>query len=90
MLPVATTLGLLADLEGDHDAAARYHRQGIALAERVQSEVLAARCRALAGHGTTPAAEPRRATIARAGDQWGFSTPFGTVDGRGVARARSS
>ncbi len=51
VLPVATTIGLLADLEGDHAAAVRYHRQGIALAERVQSAVLAARCRALADRG---------------------------------------
>ena len=77
VLPVATTIGLLADLEGDHDAAVRYHRQGIALADRVQSEVLAARCRALADHAT-PTAEPRRATLARTGDRWTISTPLGT------------
>lgn len=79
VLPVATTIGLLADLEGDHDAAVRYHGQGIALADKVQSAVLAARCRALAEHGTAPAAEPGRATLTRTGGRWQFSTPLGTV-----------
>jgi len=51
----------------------------------VQSEVLAARCRALAGHLATPAGpgtpatQPGRATVTRTGGQWHFSTPFGTV-----------
>ena len=79
VLPVATTIGLLADLEGDHEAAVRYHRQGIALADQVQSAVLAARCRALAEHVSPPAADPGRATLTRAGGRWHFSTPFGAV-----------
>ena len=78
LLPIATTIGLLADLEGDHAAAARYHRQGIALADRVQSAVLAARCRELADHVTAPAAEPHRATVTRTDGRWQLSTPFGT------------
>ncbi|MDZ5620881.1 ATP-binding protein [Nocardioides sp. HM23] len=78
LLPTATTIGLLADLQGDHGAAVRYHRQGIALADRVQSAVLAARCRELADHVTASAAEPHRATLTRSDVGWQFTTPFGT------------
>ncbi|WP_158282870.1 AAA family ATPase [Nocardioides silvaticus] len=82
VVPVATTIGLLSDLEGDHDAAVRYHERGVAIAERVQSAVLADRCRELAGR-TAPsvaAAIPTgRGAITRQEDGWSFSSPFGTA-----------
>lgn len=82
IVPVATTLGLLADVTGDREAAASYHDRGIELAERIGSSVLAERCRAFAGRSApgsgTPAA-PGGATVVRRAAGWCFETPFGAA-----------
>lgn len=82
ILPTATTVALLAEATGDVEAAASYHDQGIALAERVGSTVLTQRCRALAGRSAPrpePSAPPGVATVAREAAGWVFTSPFGVA-----------
>jgi hypothetical protein len=82
VVPIATVLGLICDRLGDREAAGRYHRTGIATAERAGSAVMVARSRALAGLEPpvpTGATGERAATIARDGSDWVLTSPFGTA-----------
>ncbi len=80
VLPVGTTLGLLAEAEEDHRAAAGYHRRGIEAAQRAGAQVLVDRCRALAGSTAPRAPVPAgHATITRGPEGWTLSAPFGTA-----------
>lgn len=90
IVPVATTVAMLADLQGDREAAASHHDRGIELAERVGSRALAARCRELAGRSAAPpepSTPPGSASAERVPAGWVFTTPFGVAtveESRGV------
>jgi hypothetical protein len=78
--PVGTTLGLVCSLLGDSAAAEQHHRAGIATAVRAGSDVMAARCRALAA-GAPVAPGPRRAPESPAAPE---SPTVATVGDRGT------